>query len=292
MDGPSAQGAPSDRLCLECPAKINLFLHVLRRRPDGYHDIVSLMSPLELADRLWIEVVGQEDQVLCENPDVPRDGTNLALKAARKFFAALGRTAAVRVRIDKRIPVAAGLGGGSSNAAAVLLGLNRLFGQPLSGQILAGIGASVGADVPFFLLQQPALAEGIGERITPVAGLFPWMVVLAALPLPVSTASVYAALNLQLTNCEEKYKDFLLKAKKFDVGFHLCNDLESVTIRRHPQIDVLKQALQRAGAAGVLMSGSGPSVFGLFAEPARAKQAAAAISRDHQAQVLLTRLKV
>lgn len=279
-------------LCLACPAKINLFLHVLGRRADGYHEIVSLMCPLELGDRLWIEVGGSSNLLVCDHPQVPRDEANLALKAAQRFFAALDHSAAVQVRLEKHIPVAAGLGGGSSNAASMLLGLNRLYGEPLPLHALSEIAATIGADVPFFLLQHPALAEGVGERLSAVPALFPWEVVLVTPPLSVSTASVYADLNLELTKCRVNYKDFLLKAKNFDAGCHMCNDLETVTVRRHPQIDTLKAALRHWGASGVLMSGSGPTVFGLFAQAAAAEQAAAALKRDRDAQVRLTRLKV
>jgi 4-diphosphocytidyl-2-C-methyl-D-erythritol kinase len=283
--------APEGETTLLAPAKINLFLHVMRRRPDGYHDLASLMCPLTLADRLQLRVGGTGHRLRCGHPDVPHDGSNLVLRAADVFGQAIGRTLHVAVHLEKRIPVAAGLGGGSSDAAAVLLGLNRLCGQPLTREDLIRLAAGIGADVPFFILGRTALARGIGERLSPFDGVPAQPVVLLCPPIAVSTAAVFGRLNLGLTKCEEKFNDFLLKGQFFDARQHLCNDLETVSMAMHPEIGEAKRALLRQGASGALMSGSGPSVFGMFSDGAAAGRAARTLARDGRWTVLLTAIE-
>ncbi len=283
---------PGAVLDLVAPAKINLFLHVLRRRRDGYHELASLMCPIGLADRLQLHTGVDANRLWCDHPGVPRDETNLILRAASAFGEALGQPLAVAVRLEKRIPVAAGLGGGSSDAAAVLLGLNRLCGRPFSPSQLITLATGIGADVPFFILGGPALARGIGERLIRSGGLTPMPVVLLCPPIAVSTAEVFSRLNLGLTKCEEKFYDFLLRDQIFDARHHLCNDLETVSAVIHPEIGVAKKALAQQGAIGALMSGSGPTVFGLFDDGAAACRAAEILSRDGRWKVFLTEMRL
>ena len=283
---------PEETMALHSPAKVNLFLAVTGRRPDGYHELISLMCPLELADAIHLRVGRGPVSVACAHPDVPETGANLAHRAARRFLDAAGIDAGVGIIIDKRIPVAAGLGGGSSNAAAVLSGLNRHFGEPLTPQALADLAVSIGADVPFFLFGGPALAAGIGEILHPAAPLPPFHVVLLCPSYGVSTAAVYKNLNLGLTKCKKIHKSYPLDSQVFDAGRHLCNDLEAVAASMHPDIHAAKATLLDNGASGALMSGSGPTVFGLFSEADAARRAERRIAGSGQWRVIGTRLKI
>lgn len=275
---------------LRAPAKINLFLAVTGRRADGYHELLSLMCAIGLYDRLSLRFGGRGIRVFCDHPAVPEDDRNLVHRAASRFFDRLGVPPGVSIRIDKRIPVAAGLGGGSSNAAAVLGGLNRAFGRPFTPELLQPMALAVGADVPFFLTGKPALATGVGEHLEPVTGLVPYHVLTVCPDLKVSTAAVYKKLNLGLTKCEKKLKQLHLKTERFDALHFLCNDLETVTIRNFPQLNEIKKALLGLGAAGALMSGSGPTVFGLFQDAAVAGRAVARLAQRREWHVHLAEM--
>jgi 4-diphosphocytidyl-2-C-methyl-D-erythritol kinase len=280
-------------LTLVSPAKVNLFLHVTGKRPDGYHTLVSLMCPIGLRDTLHLAITGSRIRVNCGHPYVPEDQSNLAHVAAERFFRRLAsqrntRQRGVTITIDKHIPVAAGLGGGSSNAAAVLIGLNRCFDAPFSAPQLVEMGLAIGADVPFFLYGKPALATGIGERLRPYPQLRPYSVLVIYPGIRISTAEVYKNLDLALTNCKKKLKDILLKHRAFDAALHSCNDLESVTLPAFPEVRAAKSALLQQGAEGALMSGSGSAVFGLFTDPDKARDAEAALAGRANWQLYLT----
>jgi 4-diphosphocytidyl-2-C-methyl-D-erythritol kinase len=275
---------------LRAPAKINLFLAVTGRRADGYHELYSLMCAIGLYDRVSLRFGGRGIRVSCDHPAVPEDDRNLVHRAASRFFDRLGVLPGVTIRIDKRIPVAAGLGGGSSDAAAVLGGLNRAFGRPFTPELLKPMALAVGADVPFFLTGKPALATGVGEHLEPVTGLVPYHVLTVCPNLKVSTAAVYKNLNLGLTKCEKKLKQLHLKTERFDALHFLCNDLETVTIRNFPQLNEIKKALLGLGAAGALMSGSGSTVFGLFQDTAVAGRAVARLAQRREWHVHLAEM--
>ena len=275
---------------LRAPAKINLFLAVTARRSDGYHELSTLMCAIGLYDRLSLRFGGRGIRVSCDHPAVPEDERNLVHLAAKRFFERLGVLPGLTVQIDKQIPVAAGFGCASSEAAAVLVALNRVFGRPLAPGILQSMALSLGADVPFFLEGKPALATGVGERLEPVTGLVPYHVLTVCPDLRVSTAAVYKNLNLGLTKCEKKLKQLHLKTERFDALHFLCNDLETVTIPNFPQISEIKKALLGLGAAGALMSGSGPTVFGLFADAAVAGRALDCLSQRRGWQVHLAEM--
>ncbi|MEE8400357.1 MAG: 4-(cytidine 5'-diphospho)-2-C-methyl-D-erythritol kinase [Desulfobacterales bacterium] len=280
-------------MTLLSPAKINLFLQVTGKRPDGYHDLVSLMCPVSLYDEISLTFERPTTTVTCSIPELPRDRRNLAYQAAERFFKAMDTAAGVDIVIEKRIPVAAGLGGGSSNAAAVLLGLNRHYDTPFSEAHLMKMGLSIGADVPFFIYGRPAIATGIGEQIEPYHGLTtPSPVVLVFPGFGVSTEMVYNNLTLGLTNCEETITCTCLKQQDFNAEDHLYNDLESVTVSKYPAILSVKEVLLRHGAKGALMSGSGPTVFGIFSEPGLAQNAAKIISENRKWQVFLAELLI
>jgi len=269
------------------PAKINLFLQVTGKRPDGYHDLISLMCCISLYDTVTLTFGKGATAVVCEHCDVPGDSSNLAFAAADLFFKSLGKNAGVGILIEKQIPVAAGLGGGSSNAAAVLLGLNRYYGYPFSHEDLAAIGVSIGADVPFFLLGRPAIATGIGENLEAYTGLENLKILLVYPGFSISTAEVYKNLNLGLTKCKKKLSYSLLENEGFDVRQHLCNDLETVAVSKHPEIIIAKEALLKQGAIGALMSGSGSTVFGLFDDSATAREASKALLINDNWQLYL-----
>ena len=276
-------------LRLKAPAKINLFLHVTGRRTDGYHELFTLMCPLALYDILTVKTGGAGIHVRCNHPDVPEDASNLAARAARLFFEAASEQTAsaspgLTIEIDKKIPVGAGLGGGSSNAAAILTALNRFWEYPLSKAVLLELGARIGADVPFFIQGVPALATGIGDRLEPFARLPHWTALLVYPNVAVSTAWVYKNLNLRLTKDEKKLRKFHFEGRLFNVAAHLVNDLEAVTAKAFPVINEIKRLLLAHGAAGAMMSGSGSAVFGLFEAPERAKSAYSALCNNQQSQ--------
>jgi 4-diphosphocytidyl-2-C-methyl-D-erythritol kinase len=273
------------------PAKVNLFLHVTGRRPDGYHTIRSLMCCVSLYDNLTFDFSAPEITVACNHPDVPENESNIAYRAARCFLDALHQNSGVAITIEKHIPVAAGLGGGSSNAATVLLEMNARWGYPFSMAQLKHLGLSLGADVPFFIFRKPALASGIGEHLDFWNDMRPYRLVLVYPRIHICTADVYKNLNLGLTKCEQKHR-----SSPLNMGFnpcrHLCNDLETVTVSRHPEIAEIKNRLLSHGAAGALMSGSGSTVFGIFEEADAAENAFSALSADDSsacffAQILL-----
>jgi 4-diphosphocytidyl-2-C-methyl-D-erythritol kinase len=270
---------------IHSPAKINLFLHVTGKREDNYHNIVTLMCCVGLYDTIRLNFDTRDITLTCSDPNVPLDSTNLAVRAARLFFQTLNIHDAVDISITKNIPVAGGLGGGSSNAAAVLIGLNRHYGHPLSNEDLRALGLKLGADVPFFIFRKPAIATGIGEKLEACIGLPPFQVVLIYPGFGISTGEVYKKLNLGLTNCKKKVKEFHFYRRHFNAMRHLCNDLESVTASKHPDIMEAKAALLKHGAMGALMSGSGPSVFGLFSDRHIAERAELALSRKSDWQV-------
>jgi len=264
------------------PAKINLFLHIAGKRPDGYHDLFSLMCCVGLYDTVSLDVGVEETAVSCDHPRVPEDETNLAFAAADLFYKKLKKNEGVKISIQKQIPVAAGLGGGSSNAAAVFLGLNRYYGYPFLTDELMSMGLSIGADVPFFIFRRPATASGIGEKLEVYPGLKKLKILLIFPGFSVSTATVYKNLNLRLTKCKKKLKDSLLDKRSFDPGCHLCNDLEAVVASKYPVINTVKTALLDHGALGALMSGSGPTVFGLFSDSDKASKANHALARNNE----------
>jgi len=273
------------------PAKINLFLHITGKRRDGHHDLFTLMSCVDLVDSILLDFETDHISIHCEHSQVPRDSTNLAFRAAEVFFEKFAARPAVSITIDKNIPVAAGLGGGSSNAAAVLKGLNRHFDSPFSEDQLSLMAAGIGADVPFFLYGKPALAAGIGDRLTAYSFLKQDPVIIINPDFSVSTAEIYKSYSFGLTKGEKaiNYNVFTTETE-FDAAIHLINDLEEVTAALYPEIYLLKQKLLDYGATGALMSGSGPSVFGIFPDTEIAEQAYKMLYGNIDERVFLTKL--
>lgn len=266
-------------ITLKAPAKVNYLLDVIQRRPDGYHDLRMVMQRVDLCDELTITLTDSPGiSVLCGNCSVPDGPDNIAWKAASRVLELANLSQGVTISITKNIPVAAGLGGGSSDAAAVLMGMNELLQLGLSDQLLMEIGITLGADVPFFIFKKTALAEGIGETLTVMPRMPSAWVLLVNPGVHVSTAWVYK--NLKLTNRGELAKLPSLYESVADICSIFANDLESVTIPAFPVIAEIKDSMLRHGALGAMMSGSGPTVFGLFQDREAAELARAAITSN------------
>jgi len=270
------------------PAKINLFLHITDKRADGYHNLFSLMCCVSLFDTISLKPGVEEISIACSHPEIPLDETNLAFRAARLFLNTLNTNEGVKIFIEKQIPVAAGLGGGSSNAAAVFWGLNHYYGNPFPLDKLMSMGSLLGADVPFFIFREPAIASGIGEKLEAYKNIIKYKVLLIYPGFSVSTAAVYKNLNLGLTKCKKQLRSILLNKSGFDAERHLCNDLETVTASRYPDIFSVKKTLLSYGASGALMSGSGPTVFGLFSDSDSARNTYQALSKNKKWQLFLS----
>lgn len=270
------------------PAKINFFLHICGKRPDGYHELFSLMCRITLFDEIRLQIgKGKTIEIDCSHPDVPVDDTNLAHRAVSLFQSNHNSAQGVRIHLNKKIPVSAGLGGGSSNAASVLLALNTYYGHPFTRDRLMEMGLTLGADVPFFIFQKPAIATGIGEKLEAFEGGLPYHILLLNQRFNVSTAEVYQNLNFGLTNDQKKPTSNSLKQDRFNPARHLTNDLERVTIAKHPEIGLAKEKLLNLGAIGALMSGSGPTVFGLFDNAETAKSARQSLTADKDLKLFL-----
>ncbi len=290
---------PQPSLHLLAPAKINLMLHVLGRRADGYHDLETWMQKLDLCDEITLQLrQDTEINLSCSDSSLPLDCTNLAWKAATAFFAASrrGKGFGVDIELVKRIPAAAGLGGGSSDAGTVLCGLNRLFADELSGQELLAVALSLGADVPFFVSGLDAVvATGVGEFMRPVPALTAYWFLLVNPGFPVSTRWVFESFalttgykNFRLTGFQKKSDGSVLLAE-------MANDLEQITVNRHPELADIKKDLLEYGAKAALMSGSGPTVFGVFPDSlvdhAQILAVAETLRRKYGERVFLTRAK-
>jgi 4-diphosphocytidyl-2-C-methyl-D-erythritol kinase len=266
-------------ITVQSPAKVNLILKVLRRREDGYHDIASLMQKVSLADEMQFAPIRDGIEISCPGSDLPTDEGNLVVRAARALFAEAGFAGGVRITLRKRIPTAAGLGGGSSNAATTLTVLNDLFRFGFDRERLIRIGARLGADVPFFIYGSTAWAFGIGDLLEPA--VIPEMCLVLVNPgFEVPTKWVYQSLNLPLTKTPLKYSIPSFSGIR-DLASALSNDLEKVTVARYPVLEELKGFLLRQGAIGSLMSGSGPTVFGLFEKEQDAIKAEGALRTSY-----------
>jgi 4-diphosphocytidyl-2-C-methyl-D-erythritol kinase len=246
------------------PAKVNLYLRVLRKRRDGYHEIASLMQRISLCDEMIFRPAAEGIRVRCPGSPLPENEENIVFRAAEAFFARANHISqGIDITIIKIIPVAAGLGGGSSNAATTLVTLNELCGYPCTKEDLMKIGVTLGADVPFFIFERTAWAFGIGEHLQVAEDIPSFSLLLVNPGFALSTKMIYQNLNLRLTNGTIHYSipRFLTV---HDVAKGLFNDLETVSIKMHPVLADIKKNLMTYGALGALMSGSGPTVFGLF----------------------------
>jgi len=271
----------NETLRILAPAKVNFLLRVVGKRPDGYHDLISVMQALEVADELVLERRDRGISLLCGSADVPQGHDNIIYRAAASYIKETGVDGGVNIRLDKKVPVAAGLGGGSSDAAAVLRGMEVLYGA-LPRVRLMELALSLGADVPFFLSWPCARAEGVGERLTELPSPDGVWLVLLNPGFAVSTRWVFENLKIELTNNHNNTTLPPFEGRMPDAGFLvslLHNDLERVTAARYHEIDLMKDSLLGEGALGALMSGSGPTVFGIFEDAATAFGAAQRLKR-------------
>lgn len=266
-----------DTVELKALAKINLGLDVLGRRENGYHDVRMVMQTIYLYDNVTIRKTESKEIVVESNLFyLPNNEQNIAYKAAKLLIDEFGITSGVQITLDKHIPVEAGLAGGSSNAAAVLVGMNRLFRLGLTQEELMERGVSLGADVPYCVMRGTALAEGIGEVLTPLAPLPKCYILIAKPAISVSTKLVYEELDAKPIEHHPDIDGILQGLEEEDiekVAMSMGNVLENVTIERYPIIAEIKEVMKQEGALNAMMSGSGPTVFGIFKEHRQARKA-------------------
>lgn len=265
----------------ESPCKVNLLLNILGRRADGFHDLETVMQPVRLHDTLAFTRGGTALELTCGGATLPTDGGNLVHRAATAFLETAGLREGVRIHLEKKIPLAAGLGGGSGNAAVTLLGLNELFDAPLSPEQLHVIAASLGSDIPFFLQDQPALATGRGERIEPLAP-FPalagaWFLLIHP-GFGISTAWAYKALGRFPSALHgragraRQLVELLRTADLAAAGREFYNSLEAPALEKFPLLALFQEFLRAQGVPVALMSGSGSTTFALVRGEAAARK--------------------
>ena len=269
------------KIKFKTPAKINLGLHIHGKREDGFHELETIFQMVSLYDDVELELLPPGIKLECDTPGVPTDDTNLACKAAlllRQTYQVEGK--GVNIRLKKNIPFGAGLGGGSGNAAGVLMGLNRLWNLKIEREKLSKLAAELGSDVPFFLTSPCALGMGRGEQLGSLKPCAKFQVLLVFPGFPVATSWVYQNLKLKLTKRENNISILRKNLSLSDItslGSRLYNDLEPVVIQRFPEVQVVKDELGAWGALGVLLSGSGSTVFGIFDDLEKARVACAGL---------------
>ena len=277
-----------DKIKLKALGKINLGLDVLGRRPNGYHDVRMVMQTVYLYDHILLEKTDKEGISLETNLFyLPVNENNLAYRATKMLIDEFAIKEGVHISLEKHIPVAAGMAGGSSNAAAVLYGMNRLFQLGLTDQELMDRGVQLGADVPYCIMRGTVLAEGIGEKLTPLPAMPKCHVLLAKPPISVSTQKVYEKLDAQKVTKHPDIDGILLGLQTGDlkkITSSMGNVLENVTITEYPQIERIKDVMKEEGALNAMMSGSGPTVFGIYDDKMLARRAAARIREEQLAK--------
>lgn len=275
------------QITLTSPSKINLFLEVLGRRDDGYHEICSIVALTELSDTITLERRTSGITIVAGDPRVPPGSDNLCYRAADLLLRHSGTHGGVNIRIEKRIPVAGGMGGGSSNAAATLWGLNLLYDLGWPCEELIGLGSVLGSDVPLFFCREAAFIRGRGERVEELVSLTPQWLVIANPGIEISTASVYRRLRIPLTTetIGVTMQNLIASGQGEAALSHCFNRLEDVVLEVYPIVANLKQRLLLLGAGPVLVSGSGPTVFGVMREAEMARRAASSLAESGIAAV-------
>ena len=273
-----------DKLELKALGKINLGLDILGRRENGYHDVRMVMQTVYLYDRVILEKTREPGIEISTNlPYLPVNENNIAYKAAELLQREFGIREGIRISLEKHIPVAAGMAGGSSNAAAVLFGMNRMFDLGLSEEGLKERGVTLGADVPYCIMRGTVLAEGIGEILTPLPPLPKCYVLIAKPPLSASTKTVYEKIDREGIKSHPDIDGILAGLREGDldqVAGSMGNVLEQVMLEEHPVLQRIKDVMLMSGALNAMMSGSGPTVFGIFTSRGRARAAAARLKRQ------------
>ena len=270
-------------ISFKTPAKVNFGLHILGKREDGFHELETLFQMVNWCDEIKIECLSRGLELVCNQPDIPTDKGNLVIKAAHILQTRYpGRCKGARIHLNKNIPHGAGLGGGSGNAAGVLLGLNFLWGLKLKREDLISVASELGSDVPFFLFSPCAIGRGRGEILEPVKNSIRFYVLMVYPGFAVPTASVYGNLKLKLTKRENNIsilKNFLLQSEFAQLGATWSNDLELFVFKEYPGLSGIKKEMLALGAKGALLSGSGSTVFGIFDNPETANSAHARLDR-------------
>ena len=264
-------------LRIRAHAKINLFLNVVGKRNDGYHNLETVFQSIDLHDEIILRERDRKGVVLqCDHPDVPSDSNNLAFKAARAISNVVGGMGGLEIRIEKRIPVSAGLAGGSADAAAVLHGINELFSLDIGQSILLRVARDLGADVPFCLIGGTAFGTGIGDILTPISPLTDVPFILINPGISVSTSDIFRNLHIPLTKQTKEsiiIKNCVEKRDIFGIGKNLYNSLEIPVFSKHPELSEIKSHLSmRVGTLGALMSGSGATIFALMQDARSARR--------------------
>lgn len=282
-----------DKTTQRAYAKINIGLDVLRRRADGYHEVKMIMQTVDIYDELVLERRKQPGiELRMDNSELPSGGDNLICRAADLLFREKEITGGVNISLTKRIPIAAGMAGGSADAAAALRGVNELFDLGYSLTELQALGVGLGADIPYCLAGGIMLSEGIGEILTPLPAPPAAHLVIAKPDINVSTAFVYGNLHADRLAWHPDIDGMIAALQKGDldgITGRLGNVLETVTVKAHPVIEQIKELLRKQGAENALMSGSGPTVFGIFKEKETAARAAEAVERGRLAkQIFVT----
>ncbi|MEA4825498.1 4-(cytidine 5'-diphospho)-2-C-methyl-D-erythritol kinase [Clostridium sp. JNZ J1-5] len=262
-------------MLIKAHAKINISLDVVGKREDEYHLLKMIMQNIELYDLLEIEVTDNGINIECNKPYIPNDERNLAYKAAKLFMDTYGIKDGINIKINKNIPVAAGLAGGSADAAAVLIAMKKIYDMNISYEELSNLGLKIGADVPYCIKGGTVLCEGIGEILTPLKPFAGHSLVLVKPNFGVSTKEVYRNLDISRIykhpNTEELIKAMERNDLKY-VSENMKNVLENVTMKKHTVLKDIKERMCRCGALGSMMSGSGPSIFGLFDDMLKAQR--------------------
>lgn len=263
-----------DSTWINAPAKINIGLDVLRRREDGYHEVKMIMQSIRLFDRLTLEKTDKPGIHLTTNLSfLPVNEDNLVYRSAKMLMEEFHISGGLNIHLDKRIPVAAGMAGGSTDAASCMLAINELYDLGLGKRNLMKRGVKLGADIPYCVLKGTALSEGIGEKLSTIPAMPDCHILIAKPGIHVSTKFVYENLVLDENTVHPDIDRMIAAMKKRDLGElceHIGNVLETVTIPAHPQIAAIKECMMEHGALGSLMSGSGPTVFGIFDDPEKA----------------------
>ena len=271
------RGEGMDNITLKALAKVNLGLDVVRRREDGYHEVRMVMQTIHLYDKLDIKKTTEAGIAITSNLSyVPTNENNLVYKAGKLLIDEFDIKEGVSVHLQKRIPVAAGMAGGSSDAAAMLYGMNQIFDLGLSRKELMERGVKIGADVPYCLMRGTALAEGIGEKLTSLPPMVKCPILIAKPGISVSTKFVYENLKLNEETIHPDIDQLVKDIENKDlhaIAGHMGNVLESVTIPEYPIIAEIKEQMMKSGAINSMMSGSGPTVFGLFEDEETARKA-------------------
>ena len=279
-----------DTLTRKAYAKINLGLDVLRRREDGYHEVKMIMQTVDIYDVLtFVKAPADVFRLSVDSAQIPDDDNNLVLKAARLLFATAGIDAGVEVTLPKNIPVAAGMAGGSTDAAATLIGLNALYDLRFTTEQLQEIGVKLGADIPYCIMGGTALSQGIGEILRPLPAPPRAHLVIAKPDLMISTKYVYENLHANSLKVHPNI-DGMIEALSNQDLIKMCslmgNVLETVTEKENPIITQIKDLMKEQGATGALMSGSGPTVFSIFTEEEKARSCFQKIQEENLAKQL------